>query len=81
MSIITITFKLLLSMAFDIFDFFFRIPGLGTILDIAGGILGIILWGKLGSAQFLEVIDITDQIDGFIPTLTIIALISIFKDY
>ncbi|HLC84839.1 MAG TPA: hypothetical protein VJH22_03540 [Candidatus Nanoarchaeia archaeon] len=68
-------FKMVLSIAFDVFDFFLgRIPGVGTIIDIVGGFLGIALWGGRGALQFLEIIDLTDQIDGFVPTLTIAGL-------
>ncbi len=70
--------KMLVSAAFDIMDFFLgRIPGIGTIIDIAGGFLGIALWGGRGALQFLEIIDLTDQIDGFVPTLTIAGLTKI----
>ncbi len=70
--------KLLLSLAYDSIDFFLgRIPGVGTIFDILGGFFGLWLWGIPGALQFLEVIDITDQIDGFIPTMTLAGIISL----
>lgn len=72
--------KLIVSICFDVLDFFIgRIPILGTFFDIAGTILGYSLWGKAGLLQGLEIIDITDQLDSFIPTLTIIGLYKIFK--
>ena len=72
--------KLLVSIGFDAADFFWgRIPIWGTVFDAIGGFLGLWLWGPIGGAQFWEVLDITDQIDGFIPTLTIAGLIAITK--
>ena len=72
--------KLLVSVAFDTADFFIgRIPVWGTVFDILGGFLGLWLWGPVGGAQFLEIIDLSDQIDGFIPTLTIAGLYSTFS--
>ena len=68
-------FKLGISIAFDAIDFIVP-PGLGTIYDFFGGILGMFLWGKKGAFQFAEVLDITDRIDAFIPTLTIIGFLS-----
>lgn len=78
MSFFTIVGKLCLSLIYDAVDFFIgRIPVFGTIFDILGGFLGLWLWGIPGGLQFLEVIDITDQIDGFIPTMTLAGIISL----
>ena len=68
--------KMLVSIAFDVMDFFMP-PGIGTAYDLAGGVIGLILWKGPGALQFLELIDITDRIDGLIPTLTIAGLLSI----
>jgi hypothetical protein len=71
-------FKFLISILFDIADFFVgRIPVFGTVFDILGGFLAIWLWGPIGSLQFGEIIDITDQIDAFIPTVTIAGILNI----
>jgi hypothetical protein len=70
--------KLTISIIFDVLDFFVRVPGFGTIWDIGGGVLSILLWGAPGAAQLLEVLDITDQIDSFIPTVTLAGLYNIF---
>lgn len=70
--------KFVFSITFDIADFFIgRIPIFGTIFDILGGFLGLWLWGIPGGLQFLEIIDISDQIDGFLPTLTLAGIISL----
>jgi hypothetical protein len=51
-----------------------RIPIFGTVEDGVGGIVATALWGRAGLVYFWEVLDITDQIDGFIPTATLIGL-------
>ncbi|HLC22767.1 MAG TPA: hypothetical protein VJJ79_03265 [Candidatus Nanoarchaeia archaeon] len=77
MGFIDTLLKFLVAITFDVADFFIgRIPVWGTIFDIAGGFLGLWLWGGIGTLQFAEIIDITDQIDGFIPTLTLAGTIS-----
>jgi len=69
-------FKLIISLLFDLLDFIMP-PGIGTIYDILGGFLGLWLWGVPGGLQFLEIIDFTDRIDGFLPTLTLAGIYSI----
>jgi len=70
--------KLLASITFDVIDFFLgRIPIFGTIFDLLGGFLAMWLWGPVGALQFAEIIDITDQFDGFIPTVTIAGILSL----
>jgi len=67
--------ELAISLVFDIADFTIgRIPGFGTLFDIGGAFIGYKLWGPLGLAQLWEVADVTDQIDGFVPTLTLLGL-------
>lgn len=61
-----------LSIIFDVADFFIgRIPGFGTLFDLGGSLMAYKLWGPVGLLQLWEVIDITDQADGFVPTVTI----------
>jgi len=62
--------------AFDVIDFFVRIPGLGTIFDLVGIPVAYYLVGPMGIAYAWELLDITDQLDGFIPTMTILYIIS-----
>ena len=72
--------KLGISIIWDIFDFTVgRVPVIGTLIDIIGGFLATALWGKLGVLAFWEVIDITDQLEAFVPSLTIIGIISIIR--
>ncbi|HIH15071.1 MAG: hypothetical protein QT08_C0017G0006 [archaeon GW2011_AR17] len=78
MSFFQLFCKFLLSIAFDVTDFFLgRIPGFGTVFDIAGGFLGLWLWGLPGGLQFLEILDITDQLDSFVPTMTLAGILSL----
>ena len=68
--------KLAVCVGYDVFDFtvgrfLFAIPFGGELVGCA---LGAALFGKQGLWYGLEAIDPTEQIDGFIPTATIIAL-------
>jgi len=68
--------KLIACIAYDFFDF--TIGRLLIPLPFAGEILGCalccLLFGKDGMLYGLEAIDITEQIDGFVPTATLIAI-------
>ena len=68
--------KLAISILIDLLDMtvgraLFMVPFSGEII---GGIAGMLMFGKKGMFYFLEGLDPTEQIDGFIPTATIIAL-------
>jgi hypothetical protein len=56
---------------FTIGRFLFVIPFGG---EIVGTAIGVALFGWKGLFYLLEAIDPTEQIDGFIPTCTLIAL-------
>ena len=67
--------KIGISIIWDFLDLtIFRLPGLGTFTDMIGGFLAIGLWGPIGITAFWEVLDVTDQIDAEMPTLTLIGL-------
>jgi hypothetical protein len=67
--------RLTISVIIDLADFTLgRIPILGTVEDGVGGIVATALWGSAGLVYFWELADVTDQIDGFIPTATLIGL-------
>jgi hypothetical protein len=67
--------RLALSVLVDLIDFTLgRIPIFGTVQDGAGTLLMAALWGPVGFVNIWELFDITDQIDGFIPTATLIGL-------
>lgn len=67
--------KLLIAILLDILDFSMgRIIGYGTVLDVVFAGIAFLLWGPPGLIQLWEVFDPTDQLDGFVPTMTLIAL-------
>ncbi|MEM9234851.1 MAG: hypothetical protein AAGA69_11535 [Pseudomonadota bacterium] len=67
--------KLIAAILLDVLDFTVgRIVGLGTVMDLALGLIGFALFGWKGLFQLWELVDVTDQADGFVPTLTLIAL-------
>jgi hypothetical protein len=69
--------KLGICIGLDIFDFTFgRILGFGIAVDVGSALIAMALWGmgwrSLWSAP--ELFDLTEQIDGFLPSCTFIAL-------
>jgi len=68
--------RLFLCIIFDVIDFFVRIPGLGTLFDLVGIPVAYYFIGPFGIAYAWELLDITDQLDGFIPTMTILYIIA-----
>lgn len=67
--------KLVIAVILDIVDFTIgRIPGFEIVVDIALGVAAVALWGWPGLFAFWELADPTGQIDGFVPTMTMIAL-------
>jgi hypothetical protein len=67
--------KLILCIVYDIFDCtfgraLFVVPFSG---EIVGCILANAMFGSSGFLYGLEALDPTEQIDGFIPTMTLIA--------
>ena len=69
------TAKLVIAIVLDILDFTIgRIPGFELVFDAILGVTAVALWGLPGLLAFWELGDPTGQIDGFVPTLTLIAL-------
>lgn len=67
--------KLSIAVLLDVLDFTLgRILGAGTVIDIIFAGIAFVLWGPIGLLALWEAIDVTDQIDGFVPTMTLIAL-------
>jgi len=67
--------KLILAIILDLLDFTFgRIIGFGTLTDILITGVAMMMFGWKGLIQLWEVLEPTDQIDGFVPTLTLLAL-------
>ncbi|MEZ5895372.1 MAG: hypothetical protein R3C40_08450 [Parvularculaceae bacterium] len=72
--------KLVIAIALDIIDFTAgRILGAGTLMDIAFAVIAFFLWGPVGLFALWEALDPSEQIDGFVPTMTLIALSQIGK--
>ncbi len=73
--------KLGICMGMDILDFFIgRILGFGIVFDVGCALIAVALWGNRGWWALWEVVDVTEQIDSFVPTCTIIA-IRAWNDY
>ncbi len=53
-----------------------RLPALGILLDLIMAFIGSRMWGSIGWLQALELLDFTEQVDGFIPTLTIAGIVA-----
>ncbi len=67
--------KLALAVLLDVLDFTLgRILGAGTVIDLVFAGIAFVLWGPIGLLALWEAIDVTDQVDGFVPTMTLIAL-------
>jgi hypothetical protein len=70
--------KLGASMGLDAFDLLFGwVLGFGILVDLGCGLISAALWGKKGWVALLEVLDITEVIDMWCPTCTIIAVTSL----
>ena len=67
--------KLVIAVVLDVLDFTIgRIPGFELVFDAILGVTAVALWGWPGLFAFWELADPTGQLDGFVPTLTFIAL-------
>ena len=65
----------------DVVDFTIgRMPGLGGLGEAFGSVAMFLMWGFPGLFYAGELLDPTEQIDGFIPTATLIALAIGLKD-
>ncbi len=65
----------------DLLDFFIgRIPGFGIVFDLGLTAVGLLLWGPVGLIQGVELFDLSEQIDGFLPALTIGGIIKLIKE-
>ncbi len=67
--------RLALSVAIDVADFTLgRVPIVGSVGEGIGTAVLFVLWGWPGLVYLGELADPTDQLDGFLPTATLIAL-------
>jgi hypothetical protein len=67
--------RLAFSVLIDLFDFTLgRLPIYGSVTDGVSTIVLTAMWGRAGLLNLWELLDITEQFDGFIPTATLVAL-------
>lgn len=67
--------RLAFSVAIDLVDFTLgRIPVFGTVNEGVGTAVLFLMWGPAGLANLWELADVSEQVDGFVPTATLIAL-------
>lgn len=67
--------KLVLAVVLDVLDFTIgRVFGFEAVFDAIMGVVAVALWGWPGLFAFWELADPTGQADGFVPTMTLIAL-------
>ncbi len=73
--------KLIIAVLLDIADATLgRLFGFGYVSNILLTIAGVMLFGWRGLFHLVEMLDPTHQIDGFVPTLTLIALAEFRRD-
>lgn len=73
--------KLVIAIILDLIDFTIgRIPGAEIFVDAGLGVAAIGLFGWPGLFAFWELADPSGQIDGFVPTLTMIAISQMGKN-
>lgn len=75
---IPVWMKFTFCVAFDLFDMTFgrALVGVSIFTDLANALVMFLLWGPLGLLASWEAVEITEQIDGFIPTNTIVGWIA-----
>ena len=66
--------KFIIAIAYDLLDFF-SVPILGSLYDAVGIPLGVLLWGPYGLVNVMELFDPTDQLDKFVPTMTLAGIL------
>ena len=67
--------KLIIAIALDVADFTIgRLLGVGMVMDVVFAAVAFVLWGPVGLMALWEALDPSEQIDGFVPTMTLIAL-------
>ena len=77
MSLLIWLIYILISITFDLFDFFFGwVPGFGSVIDFIGFVLAYVMWGPVGLIAVWELIAVGpgNVADAFVPTLTLIGV-------
>lgn len=69
--------RMVIAAFYDVGDFVLgRVPVIGFLYDLFGGVLAVWLFGNVGYLVWLELLDVTDQFDALIPSMTTVGLIS-----
>lgn len=72
--------KLFLCIVLDVLDFTIgRIPGFEIAFDAFLAAAAVAMWGWAGLFALWEIADPTGQADGFVPTMTLIAISQLGK--
>lgn len=72
--------KLAISVVLDVLDFTIgRIPGFELAFDAFLAAAAVAMWGWPGLFALWEIVDPTGQADGFVPTMTLIAVSQLGK--
>ncbi len=67
--------RLIFAVTLDVLDFTIgRLFGAGMIIDALFAAIAFMVWGPAGLIALWELADPSEQIDGFVPTMTLIAL-------
>ncbi len=67
--------RIAVSVAIDLLDFTIgRVPIFGSVGEGASALLLTALWGPAGLLYLGEIVDLSDQFDGFLPSATLIGL-------
>lgn len=68
--------KFTVCVLFDLFDFTIGrlLLGVSLLGELGTAVIMFVLWGPIGLLALWEAVDITEQLDGFVPTNTLIAI-------
>ena len=68
--------KFTICVAFDLFDFTIGrlLLGVSILGELGTTVIMFVLWGPIGLFAIWEAVDFTEQLDGFVPTNTLIAI-------
>lgn len=73
--------KLAFAVFLDILDFTIgRVIGFGMVSDLIFAGIAFWIWGPAGLFALWELADPSEQVDGFVPTMTLIALSQMGKN-
>jgi hypothetical protein len=69
-------FKIAFCICCDLFDMTIGrlLLGVSIFTDVVSALIMFLFWGPIGLFAIWEAADVTEQLDGFVPTNTLIAL-------